>query len=71
MKRSTMRRIAVVGFCLNLLAVIWPVLALVRSAEPFVFGLPMSMAWPIGWIVVGWVLLLGLDHVEERDKSDG
>jgi hypothetical protein len=66
MSRTLVRRIVVAGFLLNLVAVIWPVLGLFRSPEPFVFGLPLSMAWPVAWIVVGWVLLLCLDYSEER-----
>lgn len=66
MKRTVVRRIVIAGFVLNLVAVIWPVLALFRSAEPYVFGLPLSMAWPISWILFGWVLLLCLDYSEER-----
>lgn len=69
MNRILVRRIVLGGFLLNMLAVIWPVLSLFRSAEPFVFGLPMSMAWPIGWIIVGWILLLFLDYHEERDRG--
>ena len=55
-------------FLLNLLAVIWPVLTIFRSPEPFVFGLPQSMAWPIAWILIGFVTLLVLDHFEEKDE---
>ena len=69
MSRTLVRRIVVVGFLINLIAVIWPVLTLVRSPEPFVFGLPLTMAWPIGWIIVGWILLLFLDHFEERGEG--
>lgn len=67
MSRPIVRRIAVAVFLLNLLAVTWPVATVFRSAEPLVFGLPVSMAWPIAWIVIGWVMLLVLDHFEERD----
>ena len=67
LSRPIVRRIAVAVFLLNLLAVTWPVVTVFRSAEPLVFGLPVSMAWPIAWIVIGWVMLLVLDHFEERD----
>ena len=65
MLSSIVRRITIGVFLLNLLAVTWPSAMLFRSPEPFVFGLPLSMAWPIGWILIGWVMLLVLDHVEK------
>ena len=57
-------------FLLYLLAVTWPVATLVRSPEPLVFGLPLSMAWPVAWILVGLVMLLVLDHFENKDRAD-
>ncbi|MEM9057200.1 MAG: hypothetical protein AAGD86_06970 [Pseudomonadota bacterium] len=56
-------------FLLNLLAVTWPGIGFLRAPEPFVVGLPLSMAWPVGWIVVGWVALLVLDHSERREDD--
>ena len=46
--RFLIRRLALGIFLLYLLAVIWPVATLFRSPEPMVFGLPLSMAWPVG-----------------------
>ena len=66
MIRSFVRRLAIVVFLLILLAVTWPVAVWFRSPEPLVFGLPLSMAWPITWILVGWVMLLVLDHFENK-----
>ncbi|MEO0975094.1 MAG: hypothetical protein AAFX85_18555 [Pseudomonadota bacterium] len=70
MKRLWMRRLAVGVFVLNLLAVTWPVLPLFRTAQPMILGLPQSLAWPIGWIVIGWATLLLLDHVESSEDAD-
>ncbi|MEM7280232.1 MAG: hypothetical protein AAF438_01185 [Pseudomonadota bacterium] len=67
MIRPFIRRLAIFVFLLILLAVTWPVAILFRSPEPFVFGLPLSMAWPIAWILVGWIMLLVLDHYENKD----
>jgi hypothetical protein len=64
------RRIAIAVFLINLLAVTWPVATLFRSPDPFVFGLPLSMAWPIAWILIGWVTLLVLNHFESKDEAD-
>ena len=70
MIRSLIRRLAIGVFLLNVLAVTWPVLALFRSPEPLVFGLPLSMAWPVAWILIGLIMLLVLDHFEERGKDE-
>jgi hypothetical protein len=67
--RSLIRRLAIGVFLLNLLAVTWPVASLFRSPEPLVFGLPLSMAWPVAWILLGLVMLLVMDHFENKDKS--
>lgn len=61
------RRIAAAVFLLNLLAITWPVVTLFRDPQPLIFGLPLSMAWPIAWILIGWIMLLVLDHVEEKE----
>ena len=70
MIRPLIRRLAIGLFLLNLLAVTWPLATLFRSAEPLVFGLPLSMAWPIAWILIGWIMLLVLDHFENRDQGE-
>ena len=70
MKRAAIRRLAIVVFLLNMVAVIWPVLGFFRTPEPFVFGFPLSMAWPVLWIVIGWVMLLVLDYVETESEAN-
>ena len=70
MNRLWMRRIAVVVFALNALAVTWPGAAWFSAAEPLVMGLPLSMAWPVAWILIGLVTLLLLDHFENREDGD-
>ena len=67
MIRPLIRRLAIGLFLLNLLAVTWPLVTLFRSPEPLVFGLPLSMAWPIAWILIGWIMLLVLNHFENSD----
>ncbi|MEM7504490.1 MAG: hypothetical protein AAF417_20810 [Pseudomonadota bacterium] len=67
MNRTLIRRIAVAVFLLNAVAVTWPGIAPFRTAEPFVFGFPQSMAWPIAWILIGWITLMVLDYFERKD----
>ena len=65
-----MRRLAIGFFLLYLLAVTWPGATLFRSPEPFVLGLPLSMAWPAALILMGWIMLLVLDYFENKDRGE-
>lgn len=63
------RRLAVAVFVINLLAVTWPVITLFRAADPRFLGLPLSLAWPLAWIIIGWVTLLILDYFVRREDG--
>lgn len=66
MKRPLRYRLAIGFFILYLIAVTWPVAQWVAAPTPFVLGLPLSLAWSIGWIVAGFVVLVILEFLEER-----
>lgn len=70
MRRTRIRRVVAVFFILYLLAVTWPVAGWFGAAEPFILGLPLSLAWPVVWIVLGFLMLLLLDR-GERNGEDG
>ena len=70
MIRPLIRRLAIGLFLFYMLAVTWPLATVFRLPEPLVFGLPLSMAWPIAWILLGWIMLLVLDHFENRDQGE-
>ena len=70
MNRSLVRRLTVTVFCCNLLAVTWPGLYFFRMPEPFPFGMPMSMVWPVCWIIVSGITLLFMDSVEKRYEDE-
>jgi len=43
-----------------LLALVWPLYDLLANRlEPFVFGLPFSLAWIVGWALLTFVVLVG------------
>lgn len=64
-------RIAVfLFFILYAVAVTWPGAVPFNRVRPFVFGLPFSMAWAALWIVMGCLVLWGLDLSESRSRSD-
>ena len=52
-----------------LIMLIFPVFSLGNRVEPFVFGLPFSMAWVIFWIVIefiGLLIFIKLDSTTEE-----
>ena len=68
--RPLIRRLAIGVFLIYLLAVTWPIASLFNSPDPLVFGLPMSMAWPVAWILIGLIMLLVLDHFEKTGGDE-
>lgn len=51
--------------------VTWPGLLPFARIEPFIFGLPFSMAWIAGWIAGVVIVLTLLDRVERRHRDGG
>ncbi len=66
MKHPLRYRLAIAFFILYLIAVTWPVAQWVASPTPFVLGLPLSLAWSIGWIIAGFLVLVILEWLRER-----
>ena len=57
------------ALCLG--AMTWPGYALFgNSIEPFVFGLPFSLVWIVGWVVLTFVVLT-LFHATRPPEADG
>jgi hypothetical protein len=50
------------------LALIWPGYALVPPVEPYVLGLPFSLAWVVGWMAAIFGALVGLYRAEPDDE---
>ena len=51
-----------------LLALTWPVYAVHgNSIEPYVLGLPHSLAWVVGWVLLTFVVLVAY-HATGRDE---
>jgi len=53
------------------LALIWPIYPSVAGIRPYVLGLPFSLAWVVGWLLVVFVALLFLYRTEEQDSGAG
>lgn len=48
--------VLVVVFC----ALVWPVYSLFAGLRPFVLGVPFSLAWVVGWLLVSFLTLLAV-----------
>jgi amino acid transporter len=50
----------------------WPVYgAFGNSIEPYVLGLPWSLAWVVGWVILTFVALAIYHVTGERDAGGG
>lgn len=71
MSLKTARVLTVVYLALMTIFVTWPGLLPFARIEPFILGLPFSMAWIAGWVAGSVVVLYLLDRVERRHRSKG
>ena len=51
------------------LSIIWPGFALMSAAEPLFFGLPLSFAWLIAMLLLGFAALLMLYFGDNRREG--
>lgn len=65
----TSRLIFITIIILIALAIIWPGHALFSSATPLIFGFPLSFAWIILWVIIGFAALLGLYNSDSHDDQ--
>jgi hypothetical protein len=70
MSLRTARTLAATYFVLSLIACTWPGYLPFARTQPFVFGLPFSMAWIAAWLAGSVVVLFLLDRVEARYRAD-
>lgn len=68
MSLRTARVLAGTYFILSLIACTWPGYVPFARTEPFVLGLPFSMAWIAAWLAGSVVVLFLLDRVEARHR---
>ena len=55
----------------TLAAVTWPIYpALGNRVRPLVLGLPFSLAWIVGWVVLTFVVLALYERAAQRDPED-
>ncbi len=71
MSLKTARILTAIYFALALFFVTWPGLVPFARIEPFILGLPFSMAWIAAWIAGSAVVLYLLDRVEARYRDGG
>lgn len=61
-------RVATAFFVVVFVALVWPVYSLFAAAEPRVLGLPLSLAWVVGWVIASFLGLLTLYLWEEHGE---
>lgn len=57
-------------FLLMLVFTTWPGAVPFSRVRPLVLGLPFSFAWVAGWILGSVFVLVALDRVEKRHRTD-
>jgi hypothetical protein len=61
---------AILFFILFVLGVTWPGMIPANRIFPLVLGLPFSMVWIAGWVLVSFFVFLFLDRVEGRNREE-
>jgi hypothetical protein len=69
MSLRTARALTGTYFVLMLFFVTWPGFVPFAGPEPFILGLPFSLAWVAGWIAGSVLVLTLLDRVEKRYRD--
>ena len=49
----------------------WPGATFFNSFEPLILGLPFNLAWPAGWVLLGFVVLIWLNLAVEAEEDAG
>jgi hypothetical protein len=62
MRARRARRSLLVFAALFAVAVTWPGIVPANRFRPTLFGLPFTLVWVGLWIVIGFVVLLGVDR---------
>jgi hypothetical protein len=63
---SGVHRAVIAYFVLAFAALIWPVYPLFSAPTPLVLGVPLSLAYVVGVVVLSFFVLLGLYLHDER-----
>jgi hypothetical protein len=59
-------RLLLLFFIIYLVAVTYPGIQAGNRIQPFVLGLPLSFAWMILWVVLGWLALVLLYAADRK-----
>ena len=63
------RIIFVIVMLITSLAIIWPGHAIFSSATPLIFGFPLSFAWTILWVIIGFSAMMGLYLTDKHEDK--
>jgi hypothetical protein len=68
LKIRVVRGCVVAFFILFALFVTWPGMLPFNRIRPSILGLPLSMAWIAGWVILSFVALVVLDRAEANER---
>lgn len=63
------RKVFVAVMLIATAAIIWPGYALFSSAEPLIFGFPLSFAWIIFWVMISFAAMMGLYLSDSKHEN--
>lgn len=69
MRPKTVRFLAGSYFLAMMIFLTWPGMVPFARAEPFILGLPFSLAWSTLWVMGALLVLWGVDVVERRHRT--
>lgn len=72
MRKETLARVrkgVVIFFCLVAASLMWPIYPLFSTIEPRLLGIPFSLAYLIIWLLLSFLVLLGLFLLEDRSEG--
>lgn len=58
-------------FAVTFVALVWPVYPHFAGIRPRILGLPLSLAWVVGWVVAGFLALAAVHAWEGRRDGEG
>ncbi len=70
MNTSRIRWLTLVFFVVYLAALTYPGYLPFRHPTPMILGLPLSLAWVILWVLLGWGMLTLLYFVERQNGRE-
>ncbi|WP_347548613.1 DUF3311 domain-containing protein [Pseudalkalibacillus hwajinpoensis] len=71
MSKKKFTRIYCISLIIPMLLLVFPLFSIGNRSTPFVMGLPFSVFWVIGWIIVTFLIVLILYRLDpDKDEEE-